>query len=303
VKFAFIQDMEKENYRKPRDERFPVDFMCEMLEVSRSGYYAWSGRGVSEHAEEDQKLTLLVLRVHHDHNGLYGIDRITGELAHQGHRHSPKRVRRLARAAGLTCKHPRPYVTTTVQDRANARGLVDLVGRDFFPDRPDELWYGDITYVFTRNGWVYVATVIDGFSRRVVGWAVDDNMRDELTAAALEMAIANRRPTPGQVVFHSDRGSQYTSSDFRDLCFANGIIPSVGHTGICYDNAAAESWNALYKKELIHLHVWDGLDHVRKASFHWIETYYNRKRIQKQLGYLSPVGYEEGFDNRVSQVA
>ena len=288
--------MEEENTRKPREEQFSVDFMCEMLEVSRSGYYAWIGRGIPDRVTEDQKLTLLIMRTHHDHDGLYGIDRITAELANQGYHHSPKRVRRLARAAGLSCKHPRPYVTTTVQDKANGQGLVDLVGRSFFPDCPNELWYGDITYIFTRKGWVYLATVIDGFSRRVVGWAVDDNMRDELTKAALEMAITNRRPSPGQVVFHSDRGSQYTSSDFRDYCFANGVIPSVGHTGICYDNAAAESWNALYKKELIYLHIWDDLEHVRKASFHWIETYYNRKRIQKELGYMNPARYEEEFD-------
>ena len=180
---------------------------------------------------------------------------------------------------------------------------VHFVGRGLVPDHRNEHWYGDIAYIFTRKGWVYLATVIDGYSRRVVGWAVDDHMRDELTIAALTMAVAGRRPSPGQVVFHSDRGSQYTSSAFRDFCFANGVIPSVGHTGICFDNAAAESWNALYKKELIYLHVWDDLEHVRKASFRWIETYYNRKRIQKKLGYRSPSRYEEEFDRSHDQGA
>ena len=133
-----------------------------------------------------------------------------------------------ARAAGLRCVHPRPYKATTVQAKTNPLGLVDLVDRAFVADGPDEIWYGDITYIHTITGWVYLATVIDGFSRKVVGWSVAKNMRTELVTDALTMAIRNRRPEPGSVVFHSDRGSQYTSASFRDLCLSNGIIPSVG---------------------------------------------------------------------------
>jgi putative transposase len=199
--------------------------------------------------------------------------------------------------------HPRPYTVTTVQDEANCAGLVDLVGRDFVPPGKDQLWYGDITYIFTLAGWVYLAAVIDGYSRRMVGWAVADHMREELVMDALRMAIDNRRPKKGEVVFHSDRGSQYTGRKFRDLCFSNGIIPSVGHTGICYDNAAAESWNATFKKELIHLHLWKDAAHVRKESFRYIEAYYNRTRIQKALGYLSPTEYETGFDRTMVEAA
>jgi putative transposase len=162
VKFAFIAEMDEENDRRPREERFPVIFMCEMLEVSRQGYYAWKKRAPSARKREDVTLTTLIVAIHDAHKGRYGIDRIHADLARNGYRVSPKRVRRLARAAGLACVHPRPYKATTVQDPANAAGLVDLVGRDFVPPGKNELWYGDITYIFTMSGWAYLATVIDG---------------------------------------------------------------------------------------------------------------------------------------------
>ena len=180
--------MDVENDRKPRAERFPVRFMCEMLEVSRQGYYAWKKRAPSARQKEDVTLTTLIVAIHKAHRGRYGIDRIHADLARNGYQVSPKRVRRLARAAGLRCVHPRPYKTTTVQDPANACGLVDLVGRDFVPGAKDQLWYGDITYIFTMSGWAYLATVIDGYSRRVVGWSVADHMREELVIDALRMA-------------------------------------------------------------------------------------------------------------------
>jgi putative transposase len=303
VKFAFIAEMDEENKRKPREERFPVAFMCEMVKVSRQGYYAWKRRLPSARKRQDVTLTTLIVAIHNAHEGRYGIDRIHADLARNGYQVSPKRVRRLARAAGLACVHPRPYKATTIQDKANARGLVDLVGRDFVPAAKDNLWYGDITYIYTMAGWAYLATVIDGFSRKVVGWSVADHMREELVIDALAMAVRNRNPGIGDVVFHSDRGSQYTGQAFRDSCLSAGIIPSVGHTGICFDNAAAESWNATFKKELIHLHAWNDIDHARKGAFEFIEVYYNRKRIQKSLGYLSPAEFETGVDKVTSEAA
>lgn len=296
MKFAFIADMAEANEGKSREEQFPVAFMCRMLGVSRQGYHAWAGRSPSDRDIEDGELTELIKEIHRKHKGRYGVDRIREELAERGFRVGPQRVRRLARAAGLACVHPKPYKVTTVQDKSNGGGLVDLVGRKFVPGAPDELWYGDITYIWTMTGWAYLATVIDGYSRRMVGWAVADHMREELVMDALKMAIVNRRPAQGQAVFHSDRGSQYTGQDFRDLCLGNGIIPSVGKTGICFDNAAAESWNAIYKKELINLHVWHDANHVGSASFEFIEMYYNRNRIQQKLGYKSPSAYESEFD-------
>jgi len=296
VKFAFIADMAEENKRKPREERFPVAFMCEMLTVSRQGYYAWLSREPPKREIGDEKLMGLITGIHEENKGRYGIGRIHRELARRGYRTGPRRVRRLARAAGLACVHPRPYKVTTVREEANSGGLVDLVGQDFVPGKENELWYGDITYIHALSGWAYLATVIDGFSRRMAGWAVAGHMREDLVAGALRMAVANRRPAPGQVVFHSDRGSQYTGRKFRNLCFPSGIIPSAGKTGVCFDNAAAESWNATFKKELIHLHAWKNVAHVRTAVFEFIEVYCNRSRIQKQLGYLSPAEYESGFD-------
>lgn len=177
---------------------------------------------------EDEDLTLVIKEIHDENKGRYGIDRIHREMADRGYAVGPQRVRRLARAAGLPCVHPKPCKVTTVQDDANGDGLVDLVGREFATAAESELWYGDITYIYTMTGWAYLATVIDGFSRRMVGWAVGSHMREELVIDAMEMAIKNRRPEQGQAIFHSDRGSRYTGRKFRDLCLGSGIIPSVG---------------------------------------------------------------------------
>ena len=225
MKFAFIADMAAENEHKPRKERFPAAFMCEMLEVSRGGYYAWVKRPPSGRDLEGGELTRVIKQVHDENEGKYGIDRIHGEMAKRGYRVGLRRVRRVA---GLSCVHPKPYKVTTVQDEANGDGLVDLVGREFVPDAENELWYGDITYIYTMSGWAYLATVIDGYSRRVVDWAIAGHMRESLVIDALKMAIANRRPEQSQMVFHSDRGSQYTGRKFRALCLDSGYYPVGG---------------------------------------------------------------------------
>jgi transposase InsO family protein len=307
VKFSFIRDMNEEERRKPRRNRIPVSLMCEVLDVSRSGFYAWHSRDQSERAKKDAELTEIITKIHNDHEGRLGIDRLVVELAKLGHRHSPKRVRRLARAAGLTCVHPRPYRATTVRDEANPDGLVDLVDRDFVPDGPNQLWFTDITYIRTWGGWSYLASIVDGYSRKVVGWSVDNHMRTSLVTNALRMAIDQQRPGIGDVVIHSDRGSQYTSQEFRALALANGIIPSVGHTGICFDNAMAESFNATIKKELIHLHTWPTLSKVKKEVFHYIEVYYNRRRPHTGINYRTPCEVEHNwrqeFDGGVLEAA
>lgn len=225
-----------------------------------------------------------------------GIVRTTAQLAREGRRHSPKRVRRLTRAMGLECVHPKKTTRTTVPGGSPDGGLVDLVERDFTAVAPNQVWYGDITYIRCGTGddarFVYLATVIDAFSRKVVGWQLADHMKTSLVADALADAINDRSPAVGQAVFHADRGAQYTSRRFRDLCLDNGILPSVGRTGSCFDNAAAQSFNALIKKELIHLREWRNLTQVRAAVFDYIERYYNRRRIQHRLGWLSPTEYE-----------
>ena len=303
MKFVFICDLDEEERRKPRKERIPVSVMCEVLGVSRSGFYAWLTRAKSDRANEDAELTEVIKKIHDDHEGRLGIDRLVAELAKLGRRHSPKRVRRLTRAAGLSCVHPRPYRATTVPAKASPEGLLDFVGRDFVPEGPNQLWFTDITYIRTWNGWAYLASIVDGYSRKVVGWSIDSHMRTSLVTDALAMAITRQRPGIGDVVIHSDRGSQYTSRDFRDMALANGIIPSVGHTGICFDNAMAEAFNATIKKELIHLRTWPTLDKVKKEVFHYIEVYYNRKRPHSRIGNLAPCEAEhqwyQGFDKEL----
>jgi putative transposase len=207
VKFAFIRDLDEEEQRKPRKERIPVSLICEVLDVSRGGFYAWLARAESDRATEDAELTVVIKKIHDDHEGRLGIDRLVAELATLGRRHSPKRVRRLARAAGLSCVHPRPYKATTVRDGTNSEGLVDLVGREFIPDGPNQLWFTDITYIRTWTGWTYLASIIDGYTRKVVGWSLEGHMRTSLVTDALAMAIDRQRPGIGDVVIHSDRGA------------------------------------------------------------------------------------------------
>ncbi len=177
----------------------------------------------------------------------------------------------------------------------------DLLGRDFTAERPDSRWCGDITYIKTWQGWAYLATVIDLHSRAVVGWAIADHMRTDLVTDALNMALTHRRPAPG-VIFHSDRGTQYTSSTFAAYCRNNNIRRPLGRTGSCYDNAVAESFFATYKKELIHTRPWPDPKHLKKATFDWIETYYNRQRRHSTLGYLTPHEYELGYRD-LNQIA
>jgi putative transposase len=214
---------------------------------------------------------------------------------------SYKRVQRLMRELGLASVHPRPQRRTTVQAAEPSR-LPDLVGRNFTPITPDSAWYGDISYVRTWDGWAYIASVIDGFSRRVIGWAIADHMRTELVTAALGMAIEQRRPEHG-VIFHSDRGAQYTSTEFVEFCRKYGIRNSVGRTGICFDNAAAESFWATLKKEFIHLRPFDTVARLRRETFEYIEGYYNTKRIHSALGYRTPAEHEERFRKHRLRIA
>lgn len=286
MKFAAIADWAER-------DGFPVKYMCEQLGVSVSGYYAWRGRPMSERAEVDAKLTALIEGIFSDKDGNVGRRRMVAELAARGHRVSIKRVHRLMSAAGLRGRHPRPWRKTTIAGH-NTVPAPDLIGRDFTAAGPNQRWVGDITYVKTLDGWAYVATVIDLYSRMVVGWSVADHMRTDLVIEALEMAIKQRRPKK-HVIFHSDRGTQYTSEQFAKYCKKNKIRRSLGRTGICYDNAVAESFFATYKKELIHTQPWKGVTHLARSTFNWIATYYNRKRRHSPLHYLTPAEWEIGL--------
>jgi putative transposase len=264
--------------------------MCRMLRVSRQGFYQWRDRPPSQRRLDDAALTERIRKIHVGHGGRVGVRRVLDELRRAGVLCSHKRVHRLMRAAGLRGVHPRPYKRTTLPDRFDPR-LADLVGRDFAPPAPNLTWVGDITYIKTWAGWAFCATVIDCYSRKVVGFALADHMRTDLIIDALRMAIIHRDPPPG-VIFHSDRGAQYTGTEFRDFCRDNGVRPSVGRTGICYDNAVAESFFATLKKELIHTRPWPTIDKLQTAVFEYIESYYNRRRRHSAIDYDTPIEYE-----------
>ena len=261
MKFAFI-------CAQAAEKAFPVAFMCPLLGVSVSGFYAWRSRPASAHRLADAALSRRITAIFTAHHGRYGVRRIHAELTGTGHPVNYKRVQRLMVELGLRSVHPRPYKRTTVPGEA-AGHLVDLVLRDVHPAGPNLTWVGDITYIKTWTGWAYLATVIDCHSRKIVGWAIADHMRTELAVDALDMALKNRQPAPG-VIFHSDRGSQYTSAAFRDFCAKHSVRPSVGKTGICYDNAVAESFFATVKKELVHLRPWPTLARLRTELFSYI---------------------------------
>jgi putative transposase len=293
VKFAAIADWAD-------SDEFPVTFMCRELDVSTSGYYDWRKAEPSARATTDADLIAIMGKLHADARGNPGVRRMRAELAAVGHRLGLKRVWRLMRAAGLRGRHPKAWKKTTIAGKRPVNA-PDLIGRDFTAQAPNQKWCGDVTYVKTWDGWAYLATVIDLHSRAVVGWAIADHMRTSLVTDALDMAIAGRRPAAG-VIFHSDRGTQYTSGEFDAYCRRNGIRRSLGRTGICYDNAVAESFFATYKKELIHTRPWPSVKHLTAQTQDWIDNYYNAIRRHSTLGYLTPSEYELGYRD-INQLA
>ncbi|WP_328999489.1 IS3 family transposase [Kribbella sp. NBC_00709] len=279
---------------------------CELLQVSRSAYYADRTNGPSVREQRDAELTGKIIEIHDDSRHTYGSPRVHHELRAQGERCSRKRVVRLMRAADRYGRTPRRWKKTTIPDPA-ATSRPDLIGRDFDidPVQPatlDARWCGDITYIHTWQGWLYLATVIDLASRRVVGWAVADHLRTDLVADALTDAVNRRRPAAG-VVFHSDRGCQYTSAQFANLARDLGVTLSVGRKGQCWDNAVAESFFATVKTELIHRRAWPTRKAASSALFDYIEGWYNTRRRHSTLGYLSPTQYESSLTVTAEQVA
>jgi putative transposase len=263
---------------------------CRVLEVSRAAFYDHVRHTPSARELEDQALTERITAVHADSRETYGRPRIHQVLKREGIRCSPKRVARLMRAAGLVGRRRKRWTRTTVPDPDAV--AVDLVGRAFTPGAGlDRVWVGDITYVRTWEGWLYLATVIDLASRRVVGWSMADHMRAELVCDALVMALEARRPSPG-LVFHSDRGTQYTCAAFRTLLAVHGIAQSLSRPGQCWDNAVAESWFSTLKIELVDRQAWPTRAHARRAVFDFIERFFNRRRLHSSLGYRTPAEYE-----------
>ncbi len=272
-------------------EHHSVKRACELLEVSRAAFYEHRKHQPSQRDLSDAELTDKIREIHTTSKGTYGSPRVHRELRNQGVHVGKKRVARLMAAAGLEGRCKKRWRKTTIPD-PEAERARDLIQRHFGPcTEIDRRYVGDITYISTWEGWAYLATVIDLASRKVVGWALADHMRAELVVGALDMAFAHRRPAAG-VIFHSDRGCQYTSADYGDFARANGVVLSVGRKGECWDNAVAESFFATIKRELIDTRAWPTRAGLRAAIFDYIEGWYNTRRLHSSLGYLSPTNYE-----------
>lgn len=266
-----------------------VATMCRVLGVSTSGYYAWRTRARSERARADAELSGRIQAIHERSRATYGAPRIHAELADQGIRVGCKRVARLMEVAGIYGVSRRKWITATTRDRA-MRPAPDLVERNFSAPAPNALWVADITYIPTWTGFLYLAVVLDVFSRRVVGWAMETHLRTELVLAALNMAIGQRRPA--DVIHHSDQGTQYTSIAFGTRCQQAGVRPSMGSVGDCFDNAMAESFFATLECELLERRSFKTQAEARMAVFDFIEGWYNPHRRHSALGYQSPIDYE-----------
>jgi putative transposase len=264
--------------------------MCQALEVSRSGYYAWEQRPTSQRAREDGEMTEVLREEHQRSRGTYGSPRLHQRLLQLGYRCGRHRVARLMHQAGLRGLPRRKYRGTT--RRVAGRPLApDRLQRDFTASGPNEKWVADITYIPTDEGWLYLAVVMDLFSRHIVGWAMHERMTDDLVLNALNMAVQRRQPAEG-LIHHSDRGGQYTSARLQAALAERAIQCSMGTRGDCFDNAGAESFIATLKREEVHQSCYPTRQRARRRLFQYIEVFYNRQRLHSALGYVSPVEFE-----------
>jgi len=278
-----------------------VTLMCRQLDVSSSGYYAWKHRKPSRRARDDEVLVQKIKQVHKESRGTYGSPRVLDDLKEDGFEVGRRRVARLMKENGITGTPPKPFKRTT--DSKHDLAIADnVLNREFTVEAPDTAWATDITYVRTWEGWMYLAVVIDLFSRRVVGWSMATHMRTGLVTGALTMALGRRLPRRG-MLHHSDRGSQYASHDYRDALRDNGIVCSMSGKGDCWDNAVVESFFATLKKDLIHRRPWPTVREARAAIADYIEVFYNRKRKHSTLGNVSPANYEKQFEQEVALAA
>jgi transposase InsO family protein len=284
VRFSFIH---------AEKAHFPVAALCRVLEVSRQGYYAFAARPPSQRERDDAALQERVRAVFDANSQRYGSPRVTRELRRSGLRIGKRRVERAMRSLGLAARMPRRFRVTTAADPKHAVE-PNVLARDFTASRPDERWVTDITYIWTDEGWCYLAAILDLFSRAVVGWALDATLATSLPLRALDAAVRRRRPAAG-LLHHSDRGCQYTSSDYREALAELGVTVSMSRKGNCWDNAVAESFFATLKTELVHRQRWSSRLELRAAVFEYIEAYYNRRRLHSSLGYKTPAEIESEY--------
>ena len=282
MKFAFIDEHLSD---------LPLEVVCDVLAVSRSGYYAWRDRPASSHNQRRAELAAKIHSVHADNRRVYGSPRIFQALVAQGEQVCENTVAKVMRLEGLRAKVKRKFVPRTT-DSAHAQPIApNVLDRQFQAEAPNRKWAGDITYIPTDEGWLYLAGVIDLHSRRIVGWSMADHMQTDLVADALGMAIARRRPGPG-LLHHSDRGVQYASDAYQSLLQDHRMDVSMSGKGDCWDNAVMESFWATLKTELVHHEQYATRQQARQSIFEYIEVFYNRQRMHSSLGYVSPEAFE-----------
>jgi transposase InsO family protein len=281
------------SFRFIEDHRgiYPVRLMCSALEVSPAGYYAWRGRPVSARAASNTMLLAEIRQVHHDSHSRYGSPRVHAALRRQGRDASRGRIERLMRRYGIRAIMARPRRVRTTDSRHDLPIAPNLIARDFTAEAANQIWLADITYIPTTEGWLYLAAIMDLFSRKIVGWAMRDHMQAELASAALTMAIQQQRPRAG-LVHHSDRGVQYASRAYRDALTVAGITASMSRKADCYDNAPMESFFHTLKTELVHHRDYNSHAEAQRDIFAFIEGFYNRTRLHSAIGYIAPVEME-----------
>lgn len=279
---------------------FPIRVLCRLMRVAASGYYAWRKRPPSPRAQEDAELAKEIVRIHEESHETYGYRRIYYALLALGKKASRRRVARLMRRLQRQGRQYSRYVVTTKPGK-RLPDVPDRLERCFTAERPNQIWLADITYVRTNQGWLYLAAVLDLFSRRIVGWAMAKTLAQDLAVTALKMALQTRRPLPG-LIHHSDRGSQYTSHAYQLLLQAYQVQPSLGKVGSCYDNAAMESFFGSLKSEWLHFYRFENRQEAMTSSFYYIESFYNRRRLHSANGYLSPLAFEQAAEKRYNLI-
>ena len=281
MRYGFIWD---------HSDEFHVENACRVLRVSPSGYYAWSGRRPSEREIADAGLIEKIRSIYDASNGVYGVRRTHRRLLMDGERCSVNRVARLMRKCGIKAKRRRKYRVTT-DSKHNLPVAANLLDRRFFSAGPNQVWASDITYIWTLEGWLYLAAVVDLHSRMVVGWSMSERLDRSLTLGALSMAVGLRDPEPG-LLHHSDRGIQYASNDYQKALSQHKMLCSMSRKGDCWDNAVVESFFSTLKTERVHHRLYRSRDEARRDIFQYIEVFYNRVRLHSTLGYLSPAQFE-----------
>jgi putative transposase len=282
----------KYNFIKQHLKHWPVQLMCKVIEASRSGFYRWMKKQRGYIRPYDRYLLIRIKEAYQQSNGTYGSRRIYKQLKRCGVHCYLNQIEKIMKDNGIKAKTRRRFRITT-NSKHNLKISPNLLQRNFSTSEINKVWVGDITYIWTRQGWLYLSTVIDLFSRKVVGWSLDRRMTKSLVISSLKAALDLRRPTQG-LIFHSDRGSQYASDDFRDILRDNDAVPSMSRKGNCWDNAVAESFFKTIKSELIYWHNFQTRAEAELRIFEYIELFYNRQRLHSTINYMSP----DAFENR-----